>query len=548
MKRILALAMLMQATTTVAQAPEPTPAFRGQTDAPPPAVESEYEVTVVTDELTAPWGLAFLPDGAFLVSERLGTLRIVSPDGQVSEPITGVPPVKVVAAQGFHDVVLDPDFAENRWLYFTYFAPPKGEAPRVWPNEHFYEEVWEKSLAERRVLDLGQETVARARLSKDKRWLEDFEILTQSRVERRIAFAPDGTMFVTGADAFRFYDSDLDGIEHDVPFEPDVRRNFTGRVIRINPDGTIPADNPWLGRATVSRETYAHGFKDSEGAAIHPETGELWVTDHGPQGGDEIDIVRPGRDYGWPEVSHGVQYDARRRDGRKNVPVGLGKTSMPGVEEPIYYWVPSIAPSGMAFYTGDLFPEWRGNLFVGAMAGRHLVRLVLDGERVVAEEKLLEELNLRIREVRQGPDGALYVFGGDSLLKITPPGTAHERIVGVYSLARYAAHGDNPTGRISYDSAGRMWAMLLPPGRKPVTRSSSPEAYRAAMRGLVSYYGTYEIDTATGRVIHHVEAASNPAWVGTDFVRWFRFDGPDLVISLNPRFENTLLWKRLPER
>lgn len=134
---------------------------------------------------------------------------------------------------------------------FTYFAPPKGAAPRVWPNEHFYEEVWEKSVAERRVLDLGQETVARARLSKDNRRLEDFEVLAQSRVERRIAFAPDGTMFVTGADAFRFYDSDLDGIEHDALFEPDVRRNFTGRVIRINPDGTIPADNPWLGRATV---------------------------------------------------------------------------------------------------------------------------------------------------------------------------------------------------------------------------------------------------------------------------------------------------------
>jgi glucose/arabinose dehydrogenase len=355
-----------------------------------------------------------------LVSERRGTLRTVSPAGVVSEPISGVPPVKVVAAQSFHDVVLDPDFEQNRYVYFTYFAPPKGEAAREWPIEHYYNDVWNKTLAERRVLDLGAERVSRAKLSMDNRRLEDFEVLIEGKVERRIVFAPDRTLYVTGADAFRFYDSDLDGTEHTTPHEPDVRRNFTGRVIRINRDGTIPPDNPWLGRATVARETFAHGFKDPEGAAIHPTTGELWLVDHGPQGGDEINIVRAGRDYGWPEVSYGVQYDARQADGRKNVPIGTGATAMEGVEQPIYFWVPSIAPSGMAFYTGNLFPEWRGNLFVGAMAGRHLVRLVLDGERVVAEEQLLEELDLRVREVRQGPDGALYVFGGDSLIRITP--------------------------------------------------------------------------------------------------------------------------------
>jgi glucose/arabinose dehydrogenase len=413
--------LLVVSGLATAQTREPPPAFPGQTEAPPPARESRYRVEVVTDKLTGPWALAFLPDGDFLVSERRGTLRTVSPTGVVSEPIAGTPPVKVVAAQSFHDVVLDPDFATNRYVYFTYFAPPKGEAPREWPIEHYYNDVWNKTLAERRVLDLGDERVARAKLSADNRRLEDFDVLIEGKVERRIAFAPDGTMYVTGADAFRFYDSDLDGTEHTTPHEPDVRRNFTGRVIRINKDGTIPPDNPWLGRATVSRETFAHGFKDPEGAAIHPETGELWLVDHGPQGGDEINIVRAGRDYGWPEVSYGVQYDARQPDGRTNVVVGTGATSMPGVEEPIYFWVPSIAPSGMAFYTGNLFPEWRGNLFVGAMAGRHLVRLVLDGERVVAEEQLLEELELRIREVRQGPDGALYVFGGDSLIRITPP-------------------------------------------------------------------------------------------------------------------------------
>ena len=404
---------------THAQTPEPTPAFAGQTDAPA-APESRYRVEVITDALTGPWALAFLPNGKFLVTERRGTLRTVTRDGEISPPIDGVPPVKLVAAQSFHDIVLDPEFASNRYVYFTYFAPPKGEEARQWPLDHFYAEVWSKTLAERRVLDLGTERVGRARLSADETRLEDVEVLIEGGVERRIAFAPDGTMFVTGADAFRFYDSDLDGVDHDFTDNPDIRRNFSGRVIRINSDGTIPHDNPWLGRATVSRETFAHGLRDPEGAAIHPTTGELWVIDHGPQGGDEVNIVRAGRDYGWPDVSYGVQYDDRQPDGSVSVPVGNGRHSMPGVEEPIYYWVPSIAPSGMAFYTGDLFPQWRGNLFIGAMAGRHLVRLVLDGERVVAEEKLLEELDARIREVRQGPDGALYVFAGDSLLRIAP--------------------------------------------------------------------------------------------------------------------------------
>lgn len=422
MTRSLVAAGLLLATAAVlAETPEPTPAFPGQTDAPPPARPSRYRVEVITEDLTGPWALAFLPDGNFLVTERRGVLRTVSKDGKISEPIAGVPPVKVVAAQSFHDVVLDPNFATNRYVYFTYFAPPKGEAPREWPIEHYYNDVWDKSLAERRTLDLGEETVARAKLSADNRRLEDFEVLIQAHVERRIAFARDGTMYVTGADAFRFYDSDIDSIEgRDFTDNPDVRRNFTGRVIRINPDGSIPKDNPWLGRATVARETFAHGFKDPEGAAIHPVTGELWLVDHGPQGGDEINIVRAGKDYGWPEVSYGVQYDARQPDGRTNVAVGTGKTSRPDVEEPIYYWVPSIAPSGMTFYTGNLFPEWRGNLFVGAMAGRHIARLVLDGERVVAEEKLLVDREDRIREVREGPDGALYALGANALLRIVP--------------------------------------------------------------------------------------------------------------------------------
>ena len=425
MRHFLTAIMGLFVVSAFAQAPnppEPVPAFPGQTDAPPPASPATgFRVETVADDLAGPWAMAFLPNGHILFTQRAGTMRTISPAGVVSEPIAGVPPIKRVAAEGLHDVVLDPDFTSNRYIYFTYLAPPKGEAAAEWPISHWYEDVWTLSLAERRILDLGTERIARARLSTDMRRLEDFEVIGETRTERRLVFAPDGTLFGIGADAFRFYDSELDGNEG-VHFldEPDIPRNFSGRVVRINKDGSIPADNPWLHRATVSRETYAHGLKDPEGGAIHPQTGELWVIDHGPQGGDEVNIIKPGADYGWPNYSYGVQYDARQPDGRVNVPTGTGLPRGPGMTEPVYYWVPSIAPGGMAFYTGDLFPEWQGNLFIGAMAGQALVRLVLDGDRVVAEERLLSDIGQRIRDVRSGPDGALYIFAGNSLMRLVP--------------------------------------------------------------------------------------------------------------------------------
>ncbi len=408
-------------TPLVAQPLQPKPAFQGQTQAPAPAKPSPpVAVETIAGGLTGAWAVAFLPDGNFLVTQNAGTMRIVRRDGVVLGPVEGVPAVKSVAAQGLHDVVLDPEFAKNRTLYFTYFAPPKGEAPGTWPIEFFYEQVWTRPLAERRTMQLGMEKVARARLSADNMRLEDVEVLAEGS-ERRIVIARDGTLLVGGADRFRFYDSDLDGIEgRDFSSEPDVRRNFTGRYLRINKDGSIPKDNPWLSRATVDATTFAHGFKDPEGAALHPTTGDLWSIDHGPQGGDEINIVRGGRDYGWPDVTYGVQYDARQADKRTNVRVGRALTAREGVEQPLYYWIPSIAPSGMMFYTGDRFPEWKGDLFVGAMAGQALVRLVLKGERVVAEERLLTDLRQRIREVRQGPDGYIYAIAGASLVRIVP--------------------------------------------------------------------------------------------------------------------------------
>lgn len=420
MKKTIALLVISLASLS-AQLPKPKPAFPGQTQAPPPSKPSgPLNVQTIATGLSSPWAMAFLPDGNILVTENAGSMRIVNPATNfVSAPLAGVPPVKAVAAQGLHDLLLDPGFAQNRTFYFTYFAPPKGEAAGSWPIEDFYEKVWTRPFTERRTMQIGFERIARAQLSKDSKSIENVDVLAEG-AERRIVLARDGTLFVTGADRFRFYDSDLDGVDHDFTDNPDIRRNFSGRVLRINRDGSIPKDNPWLSRATVPVDTFAHGFKDPEGAAINPQTGELWGIDHGPQGGDEVNIIRAGKDYGWPDVSYGVQYDARQLDGRKNVPVGNGKSAMEGVEQPIYFWVPSIAPSGMAFYTGDLFPEWKGNLFIGAMAGQHLVRLVLNGERVVAEEKLLTDLKQRIREVRQGPDGALYIFAGNSLLKLTP--------------------------------------------------------------------------------------------------------------------------------
>jgi aldose sugar dehydrogenase len=392
--------------------PPPKPAFAGQTNAPAPAQKSPaLKVETVVQGLNRPWTFAFLPDGKILITERYGTMRIATKDGVFSAPIAGVPDVKVVAAQSLHDVELDPNFAQNRLIYFTYFAPPPGEDPAVWPNDYFYARVVAKPLAERRMTPIGTERVARARLSDDDKKLENVQTLVDG-VDRRIVFAPDGTLFISGADRFRFYDSDMDGVEHEFT-DQNILRNFTGRVARINSDGSIPKDNPFMADATVLPETFAYGFRDPDGAAINPTSKELWIVEHGPLGGDRILIVRSGHFYGWPNVSYGRQYSG--------VPVGKGLTAEDGVDQPIYFWYPDIAPSSAMFYAGDVFPQWKGNLFVGALVDKCLIRLVLDGDKVVAEEHLLGDLGQRIRDVRQGPDGALYVLtDAGSLLRVTP--------------------------------------------------------------------------------------------------------------------------------
>lgn len=392
---------------------KPKPAFAGQTDAPKPSKPSApVKVESITNRLNGPWSVALLPDGNFLVTESVGLMRIVRPDGVVSAPLAGVPGVKVVAAQGLHDIVLDPGFAQNRLLYFTYFAPPRGEKPAIWPTEFFYQKVWTKPLAERRLTDIGTERVARARLSQDETTLEDVQTLAEG-AERRVVLAPDGALYVTGADRFRFYEPGYDGTNHEIN-DPDILRNFTGRVIRINRDGSIPADNPFLNDPTVLPETYSYGHRDPEGAAINPTTGQLWVVEHGPLGGDKVSIIKPGGNYGWPNVSYGRRYNG-------DPIAGTGATAKEGVEQPVYFWYPDIAPCAAIFYTGDMFPDWKGNLLVAGMFARTLIRLEIRDNKVVSEERLLTDLNQRIRDVVQAPDGSLFILTDDGrLLRITP--------------------------------------------------------------------------------------------------------------------------------
>jgi glucose/arabinose dehydrogenase len=391
---------------------KPKPAFAGQTEAPARKSATAFTVETVTTGLASPWSIAFLPDGRMLVTENEGTMKIVTPEG-VHSQVHGVPPVKAIAAQGLHDVVLDPDFVHNRTIYFAFFTPPPGEQPAHWPSEFAYDRVFNLSVAERRRTRLGMEVVARARLSDDDTRLEEVAIILEG-AERRLAFAPDGTLYATGADRFRFYDSDLSGGRNSYETNVTVRKNFAGRVSRINTDGSIPKDNPFLSDPLVPPDVFAFGIRDPEGAAINPKTGELWEIEHGPAGGDELNVIRSGRDYGWPVISYGVQYTTGKK-------VGTGQSARTGMEQPLYYWFPDIAPSGLMFYTGDRFPEWKGNLFVGSLAGKALIRLVLDGEKVVGEERLLTDRNQRVRDVRQGPDGLIYVLTQDgSLLKIAP--------------------------------------------------------------------------------------------------------------------------------
>jgi len=331
--------------------------------------------------LEQPWSLAFLPDGRMLVTEKAGRLRMVANGRLEAQPIAGLPRVTVHGQGGLHDVVLHPQFEQNRLVYLAYAA--RGED------------------------GVGTE-LARGRLADGR--LEDVQVLfrqspkgrTGNHFGGRIVFDRAGYVYLTLGDRGEMPRAQ----------KPD---DHAGSVIRLHDDGRVPADNPFVGKPGWKPEKFDLGHRNQQGAALHPQTGVLWTHEHGPQGGDEVNIIRAGANYGWPVISYGVNYGTGTR-------IGEG-TAKPGMEQPVHYWVPSIAPSGMAFYTGDRFPRWRGNLFVGALRDQMLVRLQLDGEKVVKEERLLKSVLGRIRDVRMGPDGLIYLLTDETdgvLVRLEP--------------------------------------------------------------------------------------------------------------------------------
>ena len=358
--------------TNAANAPNQRPAFPQQTRAC--AITSDtasYSVDVVAGGLAHPWAVEPLPDSGFLVTERPGRLRYVSASGTLSPAITGLPPVFARGQGGLLDVALSPSFATDRTIFWSFSEPRQG----------------------------GNATsVARGVLSADNRSLSQVQVIFRSlpvydgqmHYGSRLAFAPDGKLFVTI------------GERSDTPMRKHAQQldGHLGKVIRINADGSAPDDNPFAGRDGARPEIWSLGHRNAQAAAFDAD-GDFWVIEHGARGGDEVNRIEKGKNYGWPVQAYGIEYNGD--------PIRGATTAREGMEQPVYYWDPVIAPSGAQFYTGNAFPDWRNNLFIGAMGQRRLVRLTLDGERVTGEEHLLGSRGKRIRDVRQGPDGALYM-------------------------------------------------------------------------------------------------------------------------------------------
>ncbi len=342
--------------------------------------------TRIASGLEHPWALAFLPDGTMLVTERPGRLRRVFPDGRLSEPLKGVPEVAARGQGGLLDVVLGPGFATDRSVFLSFSQPTK---------------------------DGARTAVARGTLSADGSSLRDVSVIFAQKhatsggnhFGSRLVFARDGNLFVTTGD--RWSESE----------RAQTLDNHFGKILRIRPDGSVPPDNPFANREGALPEIHSYGHRNVQGAALHPDTGVLWSHEHGPQGGDEVNVEKAGANYGWPVITYGKQYVTGFR-------IGEG-TERADVEPPVLQWTPSIAPSGMAFLTSDRYPGWRGNLFVGSLKFRMLVRLELDGARVAREERLLTDFSERIRDVRQGPDGLLYLLtdaDDGQLVRLDPRG------------------------------------------------------------------------------------------------------------------------------
>jgi aldose sugar dehydrogenase len=365
---------------TPAQPPVP-----GLTRAAEPANSEKSAVQTVARNLDHPWGLQFLRDGRMLVTERAGRIRIVAKDGALSMPVAGVPKVHAENQGGLFDIALGPHFAETGLVYFSYFEPRQNGDGLTAARARLVQEGNQPRLENLQVI-FRAEPVARDPLN----------------IGGRLLFGRDGNLFISVGDRFSQRDQ-AQNLASDL-----------GKIVRIRLDGSIPQDNPFVGRANARAEIWSLGHRNPEGLAIDPVTGELWEQEHGARGGDEINIIKPGHNYGWPVITYGIDYSGAK--------IGIG-TAKEGMDQPIYYWDPSIAPSGMTFYTGDLFPAWKGSLFNGALKWHRIIRLSLQGDKVSGEEELLSDVGERIRDVRQAPDGALYVLTDETqgrILKLVP--------------------------------------------------------------------------------------------------------------------------------
>jgi glucose/arabinose dehydrogenase len=397
----LSAAALMAMTTGVSSAaaqgvdprppnaPNQQPAFPGQTDAPEQKLNVGFKVVTVADNINTGWAVAFLPNGKMLVTERGGQLLVVGPDG-ARTPVTGLPAVDARGQGGLLDVALDPDFAANSVIYWSFSEPQEDGSNNT-------------AVARGRFVDGASPRLEDVRVI----YHQVPAITSRGHFGSRLVFGRDKTLFVTQGDRQIT----------DVRIQSQDKSGLLGKFVRINRDGSVPADNPFVSQDGVRPEIWSIGHRNAQAAALHPTTGELWAIEHGTRGGDELNIARKGRNYGWPVIAYGMEYRGGTITG--------GITAQEGMEQPVYYWDPVIGPSGMAFYTADLFPAWKGSLFVGGHATYDLVRLSLDGERVVGEERLLKDLDPRprVRDVRQGPDGALYVLTDSTsgkLLKLVP--------------------------------------------------------------------------------------------------------------------------------
>ncbi len=334
--------------------------------------QHDFQVVTLAEGLEHPWGMAFLPDGGILITERPGRLRLFKDGKLLADPIPGGPQAIARGQGGLLDVALHPDFATNGYLYFSYTGADPAKDQRLTGTE-----------------------VARARF--DGRELTALEVIFRALPKTpggahygsRLVFSRDGKLFVSLGDRRNYMK------------EAQNPANHLGSILRLNDDGSLPEDNPFAGQTKVMEEIFTYGHRNVQGLALHPSSGEIWAHEHGPRGGDEVNLLKSGANYGWPAITYGIDYSGA---------IISEKTSAPGMEQPVVYWDPSIAPSGMAFYDGDLFAQWKGDLFVGALAHRHLRRLEMDGQKVVGQEALLRGLRERIRDVRSGPDGFIYLL------------------------------------------------------------------------------------------------------------------------------------------